>query len=307
MPVVDAASTAVGSSRGGEDLLFVCDLTGKEDGRGCVGAPAAKRMAKYEMELVAARQAAAVAAAEIMQRYQQDRAVALKADGSPVTPADHAAHAAIMAVLGGATPDIPVASEEGTDISGERYWSVDPLDGTKEYVARTGAFVVSIALVEAGSPVVGVIHVPVTGECYYASRGQGARKREGDQDRAIHAARYEGGPVRLIGSARHGVDAVARVCTSLAAPDVPVERVALGSAWKFGRIAEGLADMYPRLGPTHTWDTAAGQCIVEEAGGVVWTAGRVPLVYADPRQLNPSFVAIADPRHPWPDLLQLAS
>lgn len=264
-------------------------------------------MIMYQSELAAAREAATAAAAEILKRYQQDSSVTLKTDGSPVTPADHAAHAVITAVLSRATPGIPIASEEGGEITGERYWSVDPLDGTKEYVARTGAFVVSIALIEVGRPVIGVVQVPVTGACYYASHGQGAYKSEGGRERAIHAARYAGGAVRLIGSARHGVDAVAKVCASLAAPGVPITRVALGSAWKFGRIAEGLADIYPRLGPTHTWDTAAGQCIVEEAGGVVWTVGRIPLEYASPRQLNPSFVAIADPAHPWPDLLQMVS
>ena len=259
----------------------------------------------YQSELAAAREAAIAASAEIMGRYRQDSTVMLKEDGSPVTPADHAAHAAITAVLARATPSIPIASEEGADIAGERYWSVDPLDGTKEYVARTGAFVVSIALIEAGRPTIGVIHVPVTDECYYAARGQGARKHAEGRDEAIRAARYAGGAIRLVGSARHGVDAVAKVCESLAA-GASIERMALGSAWKFARIAEGLADLYPRLGPTHTWDTAAGQCLVEEAGGVVWTAGRVPLVYEDPRQLNPSFVAIADPAYPWPDLLQIA-
>ncbi|MHB8253350.1 MAG: inositol monophosphatase family protein, partial [Acidiferrobacter sp.] len=82
------------------------------------------------------------------------------------------------------------------------------------------------------------------------------------------------------------------------------ECTALGSAWKFGWLAEGRADLYPRFGPTHTWDTAAGQCLLEEAGGAVWVAGREPLVYHHPRQLNPSFVAVADARYPWPDLLQ---
>ena len=253
--------------------------------------------------LEAARGAAARAAEAIRRLYKGTGVVSVKADGSPVTSADRAAHEVIMAVLSAATPDIPVASEEGFEIEADRYWSVDPLDGTKEYVARTGAFVVSIALVESMRPVIGVIHVPVTDTSYFASQGAGAFRCDGGAVHRITAARYRGGRIRLIGSARHGVDAVAVVCGTLAGSGQPIERVALGSAWKFARLAEGEADIYPRLGPTHTWDTAAGQCIVEEAGGAVWVVGRHPLVYAHPRQVNPSFVAIGDPQYPWPELL----
>ncbi|MHB1513354.1 MULTISPECIES: 3'(2'),5'-bisphosphate nucleotidase CysQ family protein [Acidiferrobacter] len=257
----------------------------------------------YEQYLKPAQEAAERAAVAILQHYRADGPVTIKGDGSPVTPADHAAHEVIMAVLGRATPEIPVASEEGDEITGDRYWSVDPLDGTKEYVARTDAFVVNVALVEGGRPVVGVIHVPVTGESYFAVKGIGAFKKEGERIERLRGRAFLGGAVRIVGSARHGTRALANLCAALACDEREIERSALGSAWKFGWLAEGRADLYPRFGPTHTWDTAAGQCVVEESGGAVWTSGRRPLVYDHPRQLNPSFVAVADCRYPWPDLL----
>ena len=258
----------------------------------------------YDRYLEAAMTAAHKAAEVILSHYRAAGPVALKTDGSPVTPADQAAHEAIVTSLGQAAATIPVASEEGGVIAGSRYWSVDPLDGTKEYVARTGAFVVNIALVEDGRPVVGVVHVPVTGESYFASRGGGAFKRQAGRSQPLHGARFVGGPLRVVGSARHGTEAVASLCKLLAGTAGSIEQTALGSAWKFGWLAEGRADLYPRLGPTHTWDTAAGQCLVEESGGAVWVAGCKPLVYEDARQLNPSFVAVADRTFAWPDLLQ---
>ncbi len=256
-----------------------------------------------ERYLKPAQEAAERAATAILRHYRADGPVALKRDGSPVTPADRAAHEVIMEVLGRATPEVPVASEEGDEIAGERYWSVDPLDGTKEYVARTDAFVVNVALVEGGRPVVGVIHVPVTGESYFAVKGVGAFKKEGEKVQRLCGHAFLGGVVRVVGSARHGTEAVESLCAALACDERKIQRAALGSAWKFGWLAEGRADIYPRFGPTHTWDTAAGQCVVEESGGAIWTTGRRPLVYDHPRQLNPSFVAVADRRYPWPDFL----
>ena len=257
----------------------------------------------YRRYLEWAQTAGERAGAAIMSHYRTAGPVDLKSDGSPVTPADRAAHEAIMTVLAQATPDVPVASEEGDEISGDRYWSVDPLDGTKEYVARTDAFVVNVALVEDGRPVVGVIFVPVTGECYFALKSGGAFKKAQGRVQRLTGRTFAGGPVRVVGSARHGTEAVSKLCEALACGEGGIERTALGSAWKFGWLAEGRADLYPRLGPTHTWDTAAGQCLVEESGGAVWVAGREPLVYHHARQLNPSFVAVADARFAWPDLL----
>ena len=261
----------------------------------------------YESFLEPARRAAEQAAAVILRHYECASPVDWKGDGSPVTPADRAAHEAIVEALEAATPHIPISSEEGGDIEAARYWSVDPLDGTKEYVARTGAFVVNIALVEDGRAVVGVVHVPITGESYYAAKGHGAYKKADGTIRSLATEPFQGGRIRLLGSARHGHDAVTRLCRSLSWTDGQIERAALGSAWKFGWLAEGRADLYPRFGPTHTWDTAAGQCLLEEAGGAVWVAGREPLIYHHPRQLNPSFDAVADPRFAWPDLVLLGT
>lgn len=258
----------------------------------------------YERYLEAARIAAARAADAIMEHYRGIGPVDWKSDGSPVTPADRAAHDAIVKVLSAQTAGIPIASEEGPVIVGSRYWSVDPLDGTKEYVGRTGAFVVSIALIEDGRPVVGVIHVPVTGESYFATSHGGAFKHEKGRVRSLMGTVFGGGVVRVVGSARHGTEAVAGLCEALACGEAGIERSALGSAWKFGWIAEGRADLYPRFGPTHTWDTAAGQCLVEESGGAVWVSGHQPLVYEDPRQLNPSFIAVGDRGFAWPDFLR---
>lgn len=258
---------------------------------------------EYKEYLAVAQMAAKKAADVILGHYENATSVDWKSDGSPVTPADRAAHDVILEILTSTTPHIPVASEEGRAVSAPRYWSVDPLDGTKEYVARTGAFVVNIALVEEGRAVIGVIHVPVTGDSYFALTGGGAYKEERGSVRPLKPQPFQGGRVRVIASARHGLDALAPLCRLLACTEGSLEKVALGSAWKFGRLAEGCADIYPRFGPTHTWDTAAGQCVVEESGGAVWVAGRRPLVYDHPRQLNPSFVAVADAGFAWPDIL----
>ncbi len=258
---------------------------------------------QYEKYLGYAQTAAEKAAEVIRRHYEIASPVDWKGDGSPVTPADRAAHEVICDILKAKCPGIPIASEEGEEIVGEQYWSVDPLDGTKEYVARTGAFVVNIALVESGRAVVGVIHVPVTDESYFAVCGGGAYKNERGHVRSLASASFAGGVIRVVGSARHGADAVDSLCRALSCEEGRIQRAALGSAWKFGWLAEGRADLYPRFGPTHTWDTAAGQCLVEETGGAVWVAGQKPLIYEHPRQLNPSFVAVADSQFGWPDLL----
>lgn len=260
---------------------------------------------QYEKYLGYAQAAAAKAARVIRRHYETASPVDWKGDGSPVTPADRAAHEVISELLKAECPGIPIASEEGEEIIGEQYWSVDPLDGTKEYVARTGAFVVNIALVESGRAVVGVMHVPVTDEFYFATSGGGAYKNEHGTVRKLAPGSFSGDVIRVVGSARHGADAVDSLCRLLSCKDGQIQRTALGSAWKFGWLAEGRADLYPRFGPTHTWDTAAGQCLLEEAGGAVRIAGLKPLIYEHPRQLNPSFVAVADSQFDWPDLLSV--
>ncbi len=230
----------------------------------------------------------------IMDVYGRDFDVSHKADSSPLTEADQAAHRLIAGRLRALTPDIPVLSEEEIDLPGRehwgqgRYWLVDPLDGTREFIKRNGEFTVNIALVEQGRPVLGVVHAPALGWSYAAAAGEGAFKRTGEGAwQAIHCATHkENAPWRVVGSRSHAGDSLQAVLDRLG----DYELVPMGSSLKLCLVAEGAADLYPRLGPTSLWDTAAAQCVVEEAGGrVIDPAGR-PLGYADTEHLlNPQF------------------
>jgi 3'(2'), 5'-bisphosphate nucleotidase len=230
----------------------------------------------------------------IMAVYAQDFAVAEKADLSPLTEADQQAHTLIVRRLAELAPGLPVLSEEdvtsfgGPDQEG-RYWLVDPLDGTKEFVRRNGEFTVNIALIERGHPMLGVVHAPVLGITYLAAKGAGAFKQSGAGERqgirvSQHAA---GAPWRVVGSRSHAGDSLAALLRALG----PHELHSMGSSLKFCLVAEGSADIYPRFGPTSLWDTAAAQCVVEQAGGAVIRLTGEPLSYADPSQvLNPYFL-----------------
>ena len=219
----------------------------------------------------------------ILEIYETDFAVTRKADQSPVTEADHAAQALILAGLARLAPDVPVLAEESAEVpyerraGWERLWLVDPLDGTKEFVSRNGEFTVNIALIERGAPVLGVVHVPVQDLTYAACRGGGAYKRIGDgAPVAIHAARYDGARApRVVASRSHARRADAGFLERLGAHEL----LAIGSSLKFCLVAEGAADVYPRLGRTMEWDTAAAQCIVEAAGGKVLDPDNRPLHY----------------------------
>ncbi|MBI2397806.1 MAG: 3'(2'),5'-bisphosphate nucleotidase CysQ [Xanthomonadales bacterium] len=244
--------------------------------------------------LTAVRALAKQAADAILAVYAQGFDVAHKDDRSPLTAADLAAHRILVDGLQALTPQIPVLSEEcaALDVSRRRawsrYWCVDPLDGTREFVKRNGEFCICVALIEDGAPVLGVVHAPVSGRCHYAAQGCGAFVVEADgAQRAIHAATC--GPVwRVAGSRSHGDARTAGVLAKLGAN----EHRPMGSALKFGLIAEGEADLYLRFGPTSEWDTAAGQCIVEQAGGAVLDLHGAPLRYNQRDSvLNPDFVA----------------
>lgn len=222
-------------------------------------------------------------------------AIAEKSDRSPLTEADERAHRSIATRLAALSPGLPLLSEEdvasfsGPDGQG-RYWLVDPLDGTKEFIKRNGEFTVNIALIEAGRPVLGVVHAPAIGATYLAAEGIGAfRQARGEARRPIAVTRHRPGTVwRVVGSRSHGGDGLA----AFLAPLGDYEWVPMGSSLKFCLVAEGKADLYPRLGPTSLWDTAAAQCVVEQAGGSVRTLEGRPLGYANTRQLlNPYFVA----------------
>jgi len=234
------------------------------------------------------------AGAEILKVYAADFTATRKADQSPVTEADVAAEAVILAALRRLTPDIPVIAEEQAQVQGlpaeaaQRFWLVDPLDGTKEFVARNGEFTVNIALVENGAPTLGVVHLPALDETY--------RGYSGKAERSIKRAPFEAIAART--PPREG--AVMTISRSHAAKElVKVEEmgeriqgtIVAGSSLKFCRLAEGVADLYPRLGPTMEWDTAAGNAILNAAGGSVATLDGAPLLYGKPGFRNPHFMA----------------
>jgi 3'(2'), 5'-bisphosphate nucleotidase len=250
------------------------------------------------------------AAAEILRVYDTGFDVERKADDSPLTAADLAAHRCIVARLADATPDIPVLSEEAADAvpattrrGWARLWVVDPLDGTREFVKRNGEFTVNIALVEGGEAVFGVIQAPVTGALWHGARGQGAYRREGDADVALRTRVPAAAPLRVAASRSHRNARTEALLERIAADTgADGEPVALGSSLKFCRLAEGGLDVYPRFGPTSEWDTAAGQAIVEAAGGCVLDPRGRPLRYNQrDTLLNGDFMALGDPALPWRD------
>ena len=231
----------------------------------------------------------------ILRIYAQDFEVDIKADNSPVTAADNAANQVILQGLNALQAPIPILSEEGgEDFTGPdaegRYWLVDPLDGTKEFVKRNDEFTVNIALIENGKPVLGVVLAPVFDVAYIAANGIGAFRVDENGRHAIHVAGKpdKGNHWRVMGSRYHANPHLERWLKQLG----PHETRLVGSSLKFGIIAEGSADVYPRLGPTSLWDTAAAQAVVEQAGGRVVTMAGTPLSYANPAKiLNPEFVA----------------
>ena len=239
----------------------------------------------------------------IMAIYEGGFSVAEKADRTPMTEADMAAHRTIVEGLQRLTPGLPVLSEESAEIPfGERarwrtYWLVDPLDGTREFIKRNGEFTVNIALVRDHEPVLGVVHAPALGLTYWACRGGGAWKQAGGEaPRRIHVRRARPGRAVVAGSRSHSDERLAAYCERLG----PHELVSMGSALKSCLVAEGRADVYPRFGPTSEWDTAAAQCIVEEAGGRVVDAAGRPLRYnTKPSLLNPDFLVYGDPAGDW--------
>jgi 3'(2'), 5'-bisphosphate nucleotidase len=221
-----------------------------------------------------------------------------KSDSSPVTEADHAAEALIVAALREATPDIPVVAEE--EIAGghdpccrEAFWMVDPLDGTREFAAGGEDFVVCIGLVRGLRPVLGVIGHPISGDLFGGIVGVGAWKRDANGERPITARAVPGEGMTVLGSRRHGDDAkLNRHLDGHAVANVET----MGSALKFCRVAEGVADMYPRLGPTMEWDTAAGQALLEAAGGSVRVIGTDEVLgYGKPDWRNPDFICTGRP------------
>jgi 3'(2'), 5'-bisphosphate nucleotidase len=259
--------------------------------------------------LEAVAQIAREAGAAIMQVYAREFSVEHKADNSPLTEADAAAHRIIVARLAQLSPPVPILSEEdvdgfaGPDAMG-RYWLVDPLDGTREFIKRNGDFSVNIALIERGEPVLGVVYAPVTATLWQAARGLGAERVAADgrvQPLRVREHR-PGTPWRLLRSRSHPSPHLQGWIERLEQHGAVVQE-AVGSSLKFCRIAEGTADLYPRLGPTSLWDTAAAQAVLCEAGGAVIRFDGTALRYDDTRELiNPWFIACGRSRLDWTQL-----
>lgn len=244
------------------------------------------------------------AAAKIVEVYNSDFAIEHKDDKSPLTAADMAAHHIIVAGLTALTPDIPVLSEESASIpyaqrqAWERYWLVDPLDGTREFIKRNGEFTVNIALIESQRSILGVIVVPVTDVRYFAWRDGGTWKQQGSHaPKKIHVTKIDKTrPLRVAGSRSHGSDKMQHFMSKIG----PSEMVPMGSSLKFCLVAEGKVDLYPRLGLTSEWDTAAAQCVVEEAGGFVTDTTMKPMRYnTKDSLLNPEFFVFGDNSRNW--------
>ena len=244
---------------------------------------------------------------QILAVYATDFEVQTKADTSPLTAADLAAHDTIVAGLRELTPDWPILSEESAEIGFEirsgwsHYWLVDPLDGTREFVERNGEFTVNIALIDNHRPVLGVVHVPVSGRDYYACKESGAwRKDPGEEPVSIQASSRCQRPVRIVGSKSHRGSSLNAFLEYLG----EYEFIPMGSSLKICLVADGSADVYPRLGPTSEWDTAAAQAIVEIAGGQMTDiAGKAIRYNRKADLLNPFFLVFGDSTVDWPRLL----
>ncbi|MGA2540014.1 MAG: 3'(2'),5'-bisphosphate nucleotidase CysQ [Verrucomicrobiota bacterium] len=246
------------------------------------------------------------AGAAIMGFYRRDAAVTLKSDSSPLTGADSASHDFLVRHLPGLIAGVPVISEESPESrrrAGEgqgRFWLVDPLDGTKEFVKGTGEFTVNIALIEGGRPVLGVVHAPALDLTYFAARNGGAWRQQSAQAPVpIATRRADFSGLTVVASKDHAGPMVAALLSRLPRPALQ----SMGSSLKFCLVAEGRADIYLRDLPTMEWDTAAAQCVVETAGGAVCSLDGRPLRYGKPGLGNPAIITIGDARLDWPALL----
>ena len=247
------------------------------------------------------------AAAAILGIYESEFAVQHKDDDSPLTAADLAAHRCIVDGLARLTPDIPVLSEESAhEVSTaqrrqwSRLWMVDPLDGTREFVKRNGEFTVNIALIEDGVAVFGVVQAPVTGALWHGGATLGAFHRNGGNEVPVRVRAPATAPLRVAASRSHRDTRTEAFIARMG----EVKPLGLGSSLKFCKLAEGGLDVYPRFGPTSEWDTAAGQCVLEGAGGAVLDTQGRPFRYNQrDRILNGDFIALGDTALPWKDWL----
>ena len=250
---------------------------------------------------------AQLAGARILDVYHSAGEIVLenKADSSPLTEADSLAHQVIVQALQALTPSVAIVSEEdggaqhSESFSLQEYWLVDPLDGTKEFIKRTGEFTVNIALIRSGVPVLGVVHAPVLGHTWTGT-AQNAHLHTPSaisRIRVTEAAQLES--LRVVASKDHAGLAVRALLSRLPGAST----VSMGSSLKFCLLAEGRADLYFRDGPTMPWDTAAAHAVLLAAGGEVYALDGKPLRYFSPRVLNSQFVAVGDLSLPWPSLI----
>ncbi len=257
-------------------------------------------MSSLPLELQELVSIARAAGTEILDVYSGEIAVDLKDDNSPLTEADRRSHEAIVRSLGQATPSIPILSEEQANIEyAERrqwsdFWLVDPLDGTKEFIKRNGEFTVNIALVRDGQPLAGVVYLPVNDVIYWTS-GDGTSWRQSANDEPVSISKgthyQELDTVRVIGSRSHRSPEIDDFVAKLESAGKQVEFQPAGSSLKLCRVAEGAADVYPRLGLTMEWDTAAAHAIAVNAGcAVLALPERQPLTYNKESMLNPWFI-----------------
>lgn len=239
----------------------------------------------------------------IMTVYEEEISVSQKEDNSPLTKADLAAHHIIVNGLSKCAPNVPILSEESAAIpfderkTWQTYWLVDPLDGTREFIKHNGEFTVNIALIQQHRAVLGVVYAPAIGHLYYATRGQGAFHRVSDgQAHPIQARDLDSQQLVVASSRSHAGDRLVKFLDTLG----PHTLLSMGSSLKICLVAEGKADVYPRLGLTSEWDTAAAQCVLEEAGGLLVCTDNQPLLYNTKESLlNPEFFATGATTYDW--------
>ncbi len=247
----------------------------------------------------------------ILEIYATDFDVETKSDESPVTAADLAAHAVLAAGLADLTPEIPLVSEESElptfseRRAWPRYWLIDPLDGTKEFVSKNGEFTVNVALIDDHRAVLGLVGVPVQDKIYVGDVVDARAYRiDGDVETPLATRELTDERLTVVASRRHGGDRLEGFLDGLSGRFVTIDRRPIGSSLKFCLLAEGEADFYPRLGPTSEWDIAAADAVLTAAGGSVRWADGSPVRYnAKESFLNGDFVAMGDPSYDWASVL----
>jgi len=250
----------------------------------------------------------------ILEVYHSDDPISVKtkSDDSPVTKADHAAHIVIDKGLKSLATLYPVISEEDglpafeERSQWQRYWLVDPLDGTKEFINKNGEFTVNIALIDGDEAILGMVYVPVTGVLYYGAKGAGAYKELRGEALKINVSPVNfNQKLTVVGSRRHGAEALEAMLKNVESKFESLELVSMGSSLKICAIAEGTAHWYPRLALTSEWDTAAAHAVLSAAGGKIMNIDLNTLDYNQKADiLNPYFHAVGDSQFDWETLIQ---